>query len=847
MPLDRNSRIGSYEIVASLGAGGMGEVYRARDSRLDRDVAIKLLPQAFASDPERLQRFEHEARATAALNDPHIVAIFDVGTHDGQPYLVSEFVDGETLRTILFSGPLPPRKVISYARQIALGMAAAHRRGIVHRDLKPENLVVTREGHVKILDFGLAKLNEARGVTTAESVTTAPGVVLGTVGYMSPEQARGESSDERADIFSFGVVVHEMLTGRRTFRGSSPAETLSAILRDNPPDLVETVPGVPPGLARIVDHCLEKSRESRFQSAADLGFALDAISSPSVSSDAPPRVARRRGKLAATGVLLAATITGAFVTGIWLRPSERPQFHQLTFRRGTLQAARFSADGQTIIYAAAWEGRATELFSTLPHSPEARPLQMLSTGLFALSSRGDLALALEPHGFGRVEGTLARAALAGGPPRELADGVSAADWFPDGSGLAMAQSDRGRTVIEYPIGQTLYDASQSHVTHLRFSPSGDAIAVVVHPVSGDSAGSVVLLDLKGRARTLSSGWNSVLGLGWAPGGEEIWFTATRSGAAQALHAVTRSGEERLLFAAPATLTLHDVSRDGRALISRDAWGAGVMALAPGSSRERELSWLDGSMAWDISSDGTTVILEESWEGGGADRSIYLRTTDGGPAVRLGDGVPLALSPDKQWVLSTTVAADELVLLPTGVGQPRTLPRGNLASYFPSARWLPDGRRFLVSGSETSGARRVYLQSIDSGEPRPVTPEGAFGRIAVLQGGEAFVTRDVDRRLAVFSLQGAEPHRLEGAQPLDLPVVGSDDGDWLYVETGRYAQGEIARVHLRDGRREPLRSLQPPDPAGVTNVLRVVMTPDGSSYAYTFVRAISALYLVEGIE
>ena len=338
---------------------------------------------------------------------------------------------------------------------------------------------------------------------------------------------------------------------------------------------------------------------------------------------------------------------------------------------------------------------------------------MTAMGLFALSSKGDMAVVLEPRGYGRVEGTLARAALSGGPPRELATGVVAADWSLDGSALALVTSNGGREVLEYPAGRTLYDPSPGHITHIRFSPTGDAIAALVHPVSGDTAGSVVLVDLEGRARTLSTGWNSVLGLGWSPDGREVWFTATRTGAAQAMQAVSRSGQERLLHAAPATLTLHDVSKTGRALVSRDAWGASVMGVTPSSPRERDLSWLDGSTAWDVSADGSTLILEEAWEGGGTARSIYLRPTDGSPAVRLGDGVPLALSPDMQSVLSMPVAGDALVLLPTGAGQPRTLPRGPIASYFPAARWLPDGRRFVVSANENGKRPRVYLQSIDS--------------------------------------------------------------------------------------------------------------------------------------
>jgi hypothetical protein len=845
MNLAAGTRVGPYEVVSLLGAGGMGEVYRARDHRLDRDVAIKVLPPAYAADPDRLQRFELEARATAALNDPNIVAIYDVGTADGQPYVVAELLDGETLRSALAGGALPLRKAIGLAQQIARGLAAAHRRGIVHRDLKPENLFVTQDGLVKILDFGLAKLAEGGGGPHSTVSTTAAGLILGTVGYMSPEQARGEPSDHRSDIFSFGAVLYEMLSGQRAFQGNSPVETLSAILKEQPPDLTLVVPGLSPALARVVDRCLEKNRDDRFQSAADLRFALEAItgvSAPAVAAATPGRVP---WKALAAAAALALALAAGVAIGVSRPEPPQPRFHQLTFRRGAVQGARFAADGQTIVYGAAWEGGPTELFSTRPEAPEARPLQMTGTGIFAMSSKDEMAVVLGPEGFGRVEGTLARAPLAGGVPRQLAAGVLAADWRPDGAELAIVRSSNGREVLEYPIGTALYDPSPGPITHIRVAPGGDAIAVLSHPVSGDTAGEVVLVELNGRATTISSGWNSILGLAWTPDGREIWFTGTRTGAAQAIHAVTRTGQERLILAAPATLTLHDIARDGRVLVTRDAWGAGVMAFAQGGG-ERDLSWLDGSMAWDLSADGTTAVLEESWEGGGRARSIYLRTTDGAPALRLGDGVPLALSPDKAWVLSTPVAADRLVVLPTGVGQARTLPRGPIASYFPAARFLPDGKRFLVSAAEKERPSRIYLQSIDGGDPQPVTPEGVFGRIAILPGGERFVTRDRQRQLAVFAVAGGDPRPVAGAERADLPIVASPDGEWLYVQGAGEMPAQVARIHLRSGRREPVRALLPPDPAGIMSVLRIVMTPDASAYAYTYVRALSALYVVDGL-
>src|SRR5271163_2674025 len=280
MALTPGTKLGPYEIVSAVGAGGMGEVYRARDARLNRDVAIKVLPAAFARDPERLRRFQQEAQAIAALNHPNILAIHDFGEHEGSPYLVTEFLEGETLRDRL--GTMPLRKAIETAEQIARGLAAAHDKGIVHRDLKPENIFITHEGHVKILDFGLAKLTAAEPKDANETLTrasaTQPGVVLGTVGYMSPEQVRGQVADQRSDLFSFGAIFYEMLSGKRAFTGDSSVEVMSAILKEEPPPLTETLRTIPPALDRIVHHCLEKNPAERFQSARDVAFNIASLS-----------------------------------------------------------------------------------------------------------------------------------------------------------------------------------------------------------------------------------------------------------------------------------------------------------------------------------------------------------------------------------------------------------------------------------------------------------------------------------------------------------------------------------------------------------------------------------------
>src|SRR5262245_38982096 len=326
MALTAGSRLGPYEILAPLGAGGMGEVYKAHDTRLGREVAVKVLPAGFSANADRLRRFQDEARAASALNHPNIVTIHDVGTHDGSPYVVTELLEGETLRARLAGGAFIPRRALGHAVQIAHGLAAAHEKGIVHRDLKPENIFVTQDGRVKILDFGLAKLalkEEPGGPQTNLPTVggTEPGMVLGTVGYMSPEQVRGQPADTRSDIFSFGAILYEMLSGQRAFRGGSAADTMSAILKEDPPDLSQTNRAVAPGLERVVRHCLEKNPEERFQSARDLAFDLETlsdISAPAALATVRPAQSRRlRSVLLIAAAVVAAALAGAF---LWLRP-----------------------------------------------------------------------------------------------------------------------------------------------------------------------------------------------------------------------------------------------------------------------------------------------------------------------------------------------------------------------------------------------------------------------------------------------------------------------------------------------------------------------------------------------
>ena len=503
MSLASGARIGPYEVLGPLGAGGMGEVYRARDARLSRDVAIKVLPASFVEDPDRLRRFEHEARAAGAMNHPNLVTIFDLGTHDGSPFLVMELLEGASLRALVGGKPLPVRKAVDYAVQAAHGLAAAHEKGIVHRDLKPDNLFVTREGRLKILDFGLAKsrpLTSGAAIDSnspTASVGTEPGVVLGTVGYMSPEQVAGRAANPHSDIFSFGAVLYEMLTGQRAFKGATAVETMNAILNTDPPELARPDRPVPPTLERIVRRCLEKDASQRFRTAHDLAFALETLSgsgpTSGITKGPAPSSARRRLALT-VGLVLAglALSIGSYVLGKRGTEPAEVAFQRLTFRRGLLQHARFAPDQKTIVYDATWDGAPYEIFTTRPESPESRSLD-LHAGLASVSSTGELAI---------FQGNaLAQVSLGGGAPRLLFEDVWDAEWAPDDNRLAVARNG-GR--LEFPPGKLLHQSKRT-ITQFRFSPSGERIAFFEANDNWADA-AVVIVDLQGRRLVTTQRW-----------------------------------------------------------------------------------------------------------------------------------------------------------------------------------------------------------------------------------------------------------------------------------------------------------------------------------------------------
>jgi Tol biopolymer transport system component len=838
----------------------MGEVYRARDPRLGREVAVKVLPASFSKDPDRLRRFEQEARAAGVLNHPNITALYDIGSAAGSPYVVFEFLEGETLRSRIAAGDLSARKAMDYGVQIARGLAAAHGKGIVHRDLKPENLFVTKDGRVKILDFGLAKLTHPESgtpLTAAPTETrgTEPGVVMGTVGYMSPEQVRGQPADPRSDLFAFGAILYEMLTGRRAFQGASAADTMSAILREEPPDLSSAAGrDIPPGLERIVRHCLEKNPDERAHSAHDLAFEVETISGisgPAAAAGVSP-VERKRlaWYIPAASAVLVASLGGVLVYRAGKKAGyvPPPSFHQLSFKRGEVGGAVFAPDGQTVIYSAAWEGRPMEIFVTRPEDPESRPFGIQGEVL-AMSRTGEMLVSLDRHAampFART-GRLARISIAGGASRDVLDEVQWADWSPDGRDLAIVRNAGAHNRLEFPIGKVLYE-TDGFISHPRFSLDGERIAFLDHPLVRDDGGSVAVVDLAGKKTTLTPLYDTAQGLVWAPGGREIWFTAAEIGYNRAIHGVDLSGRARLIGRVPGVSTIKSVSADGRVLMTNDTLRLELRARRTPSEKESELSWLDYSVPTDISSDGGSILFTEGGEAGGAGYTFYLRKTDGSPAVRLGEGFSHAFSPDGKWALAVVHQTTEakLVAVPTGVGQIRTLSNEGLRVAV--ADWLPDGKRILMTAAEPARRTRLYLRDFDSGKARPLSPEG-YRHIdrCVSPDGKFVVARGPDQRAYLYPLDGGEPTPLSGLAADDVPVAFDREGRWLYG----YRRGDIPlrvyRYEISSGRREPWKELSPPDSAGLSFFGRFVVTPDGQAYAYDYSRILSALQIVDGLK
>jgi Tol biopolymer transport system component len=853
MALPAGTRLGPYEILSPLGAGGMGEVYRARDTRLAREVAIKVLPESLASDQERLKRFEKEARSASALNHPNIVTIHDIGSENGVSYIAMELVDGTTLRELLASGPLPIKKLLQIAPQIAEGLARAHEAGIVHRDLKPENVMVKKDGLVKILDFGLAKLSSTGSGSDEASqlptmTGTQPGVVVGTVGYMSPEQASGQTVDFRSDQFSLGSMLYEMATGKRAFQRKTAIDTLAAILNDEPEPISMASPQTPIHLRWTIERCLAKESPGRYASTQDLARDLstlrdhlsEATSSATIAAAADIGAGRRRIAVPALSAMAVAAvlIAAGLLAGRWLTARNYktpiPTFSQLTVRRGIVHSARFAPDGKTVVYGAAWDGAPVEVFTVRTDSNDPRPIGLSGADALAVSSKGELAVLLKKaHLRSGGGGTLARMPLGGGTPRELLEDVWGADWAPNGEDLAVVVGLRdGKRQIQYPIGKVVARGEDLGET-VRVSPSGDLIAF-------KDGNEIVTVARSGKRSVISRGWVDSGDPVWSPGGDELIFSGTRSGGGSSVFAVSLSGRERVLLSNAFSFPLRDVAPDGRLLMEL-LRVRGEDAVQPrGGNRELGLNGYWGSTV-DISEDGSRVLSDQG----------DLGKTDGTPAIHLGDGKAQGLSADGKWALTLREGPPrELIMLPTGPGSTKKIPVQGLE---PLEAWLIPGEKgFLVRAEGKDKNPVLAVVGPDGGKPSPLTVEGYVPdhRIVVSPTGDRIAYESKEGGLRIVPLSGGAATIVPGAplDPNDKLVQWSADGRFLYVAREGDAPAPVDLIELETGRRRAWKTLMPADPIGVPSIFRICVSRDGQSYAYTPLRVLeSNLFLVDGVK
>ncbi len=848
------ARLGPYEIVALIGAGGMGEVFRARDARLGRDVAVKVLPAAVATQPDRLRRFAQEARAAAALSHPNVVAVYDVHTDGETPYVVSELLEGETLREALERGPMPARRAVDIAIQVASGLAAAHHKGIVHRDVKPANIFLTADGRAKVLDFGLARIVEAGDtdrVSTriADDPPTLPGTVMGTVGYMAPEQVRGEVVDSRADVFALGTVCYEMLAGRRAFTGDTSVEVMAAIVRSDPPELsAET----PPALNRVIRRCLEKQPSQRFQSAADVAFALEAVTVGTAPSAVVPAVGWRAPVRPA---IAAAALAGAVVGGaaIWgaLRPGAAAlpadvTYEARTFDRLPVMNARFMPDGQTIVYSAASRGFTPALYVIAPTAEAPQRLDLPDAHLLAISRKGELALIVNARYLQQrlYTGTLARMTL-GSAPRAVLEQVREADWGPDSEAMAIVHDlGDGRDRLEYPIGTARHEVA-GYLSDPRISPDGAQVAFVAHPWRFDDRGTVMVVDRAGSARTLTPELWSIEGLAWSGDGRTIVFSGSASGGGQMqVMAVPADGgaPHRAVLSAPARLIVHDVAPDGRWLTVREDLTNGVRVRGPGVDGERELSWLGSSGARSLSSDGRQLLMVDVGQRSGPSYGVLLRGIDGSQPIRLGVGSAERLSPDGRWAAAIVASPPEAVLYPTGAGAPRRLGGGRFDPVS-SVQWFPDGQHVLLCGTEKGRSPRCYRTDLDGTTFTPVTDDGVQATLA--PDGTTLLLRMTDGSSRVAGLGQPASRPFASLQTSDRVVGWSRDSRAVYVQRGSEVPALVERVDLATGVRTPARTLAPEGIEAPASVVVADWVDEGRAYAYNYTSVPSVLFVVSG--
>ncbi|MBA3396872.1 MAG: protein kinase [Deltaproteobacteria bacterium] len=863
MKLAHGTRLGPYEIEHAIGAGGMGVVYRADDSRLGRKVAIKILPHA---QGEHFRRFEREARTIGGLNHPNLLTLFDVGDHDGTPFLVTEMLEGESLRGRLARGKLPLRQAIQVAADVARGLAAAHDAGVVHRDVKPDNIFLTAEGRTKILDFGIAKLTrstqERPAVDLAHEDTVTPttadtGVIIGTPGYMAPEQLDGGTVDERSDIFSLGVVLYEMICGHRAFVAQSAVEESYAILKTTP----DPPKGATKALARVVLRCLEKRKDARFQSANDLAFALDELdastdpvariskvtieqdpqTAPTIRERAPTaaRNQRRRRRWLVAGLsgivlLLAGVMIGRLLAGprglepAWPSVVEGGVTYQrVTYHSQPKWFARLSPDGQNVFYTAQRGGREEVLRSQITQ-PSILPTNIPGR-LLDISHRGELAVVVdEVAGIG---GTLTRG-FEGTGPRAVLDQVRGAAWMPDGDNLAVL---RGELRLEYPPGKAIVERTTGKLDLLAVSPRGDRIAFVDHPASADTMGVVTVIDLTGKELVKSAPQQAIEGLAWSLDGKEVWFSRGPE-----IVALAAGGKERVVLRGTGRLVLIDI-RAGKILVAPSDIRL-KMFTGPINGPMREVGWFDSSVVEAVSADGQTIaFLEGTGTGQTADGyAQFLRRGDA-PATLIGHGYRFTLLPDASAMIGVA-GETKLVRIPNGVGEPVSIPLGKIAKLDVSDKVVVswNGRHVVVRGAEAGAAMRLWLIDLDKPDPQPITADHRGGPHPITPDGRLVAIARAAGGIELIPVAGEPPSSIEG--PLgEKPLSFTADGTALFVTHLTGQTIEVDRITLANGERTPWTRITPEQ---MPFYYSVMLDADGDVVTYSTNADASDLYVLE---